>query len=94
MHSDVRELDRRSTSGLDVTLLWSRRSGMVFVCVDDAAADAGFHLIVDAADALDAFRHPYAYLRAQPCRRTPRDDRVDERAQRSTSDTRIPRSQM
>ena len=46
-----------------MTLLWSERSGTVFVCVDDQRTSTGFHFPVDPADALDAFRHPYAYGR-------------------------------
>lgn len=69
MHTHVdlpglRELDHRSGDGLDVTLLWSERTGSVFVCVDDERTNAGFHVVVDAARALDAFRHPYAYSRS------------------------------
>jgi hypothetical protein len=68
MHTDLdrrglRELDQRSTNGLDVTLLWSRRTGSVFVCVEDGPAGDGFHFAVDPADALEAFRHPYGYAR-------------------------------
>jgi hypothetical protein len=58
---DMRELDQRSGDGFEVTLLWSERSGSVFVCVDDQRTNTGFHFPVDPADALDAFRHPYAY---------------------------------
>ena len=70
MHTDVehpglRELDHRSGGGLEVTLLWSERTGSVFVCVEDAQANAGFHFAPDPADALRAFRHPYAYSRHQ-----------------------------
>lgn len=57
----LRELDQRSGNGLEVTLLWSERTGSVFVCVEDGPADTGFHFAVDPADALHAFRHPYAY---------------------------------
>jgi hypothetical protein len=59
--SELRELDRRSQEGFEVTLLWSRRTGSVFVCVEDELLPGGFHFAVDPADALDAFRHPYAY---------------------------------
>jgi hypothetical protein len=59
--SSLRELDRRSGDGVDVTLLWSERTGAIFVCVDDNPAGTGFHFAVDGAHALDAFRHPYAY---------------------------------
>lgn len=68
MNADVnlggmRELDQRSGNGLEVTLLWSERTGSVFVCVEDERTDAGFHFAVDPADALEAFRHPYGYSR-------------------------------
>ncbi|HEU5363256.1 MAG TPA: hypothetical protein VFU56_07915 [Gaiellaceae bacterium] len=59
--SSLRELDRRSGDGVDVTLLWSERTGAIFVCVDDDRTGTGFHFGVDGANALDAFRHPYAY---------------------------------
>lgn len=59
----LRELDQRSGGGLEVTLLWSERTGSVFVCVEDGQASTGFHFAVDPADALDAFHHPYAYSR-------------------------------
>jgi hypothetical protein len=66
MHTDVnlpglRELDQRSSGGLEVTLLWSERTGSVFVCVEDEQTNTGFHFAVDPADALEAFDHPYAY---------------------------------
>ncbi len=60
---DVRELDHRSGDGFDVTLLWSARTGRVFVAVEDLQTNGGFHIVVDPADALDAFHHPYAYSR-------------------------------
>lgn len=80
MHTEVnlrglRELDRRSGGGLEVTLLWSERTGSVFVCVDDEQTNTGFHFAVDPEHALEAFHHPYAYrpsrVRVLP-RRTPR----------------------
>jgi hypothetical protein len=62
-HPGLRELDQRSGGGLEVTLLWSERTGSVFVCVEDEHANTGFHFAVDPADALEAFRHPYGYSR-------------------------------
>jgi hypothetical protein len=59
----MRQLDRRTGDGLEVTLLWSERTGEVVVSVDDRRADVSFRLAVDPAAALDAFRHPYAYGR-------------------------------
>lgn len=68
MHADaylpgLLELDHRSGNGLEVTLLWSERTGSVFVCVEDEAAGTGFDFEVDPADALEAFHHPYGYNR-------------------------------
>jgi len=59
----MRELDQRTGDGFKVTLLWSEDTGSVFVCVDDERTEEAFHFSVDPADALDAFRHPYAYSR-------------------------------
>ncbi len=58
----MRELDRRSNDGIDVTLLWEPRTNRVLVAVVDERGDVSFELEVDPANALDAFRHPYAYL--------------------------------
>jgi hypothetical protein len=57
----LRELDQRSGGGLEVTLLWSKRSGSVYVCVEDEQTHQGFHFAVDPAEALHAFRHPYGH---------------------------------
>ncbi len=56
-----RELDSRSSNGVDVTLLWNPRTNVLYVAVVDEREGASFRFEVDAADALDAFRHPYAY---------------------------------
>ena len=57
----VRELDRRTNDGIDVALLWNPRTNQLFVAVEDERLGRSFELEVEAADALDAFRHPYAY---------------------------------
>ena len=57
----TRELDHRSNDGIDVTLLWSSRTNRVWIAVEDDRHGESFEIDVDAADALDAFRHPYAY---------------------------------
>jgi hypothetical protein len=57
----LRELDQRKQDGVEVTLLWSERTGSVYVAVEDAYGHPGFSFAVDPADALEAFRHPYAY---------------------------------
>ncbi len=65
----LRELDRRSSGGVEVTLLWSERTGAVFVAVEDRRIGKGFQVAVDPADALHAFRHPYAYRGRRPIAR-------------------------
>ncbi len=57
----TRELDFRSTDGLEVTLLWQPETNRVSVTVFDAKTGDDFDLDVDPGDATDAFHHPYAY---------------------------------
>jgi hypothetical protein len=57
----TRELDFRSTDGLEVTLLWQPESDATTVKVFDAKTGDDFVLDVEPADAMDAFHHPYAY---------------------------------
>jgi hypothetical protein len=57
----VRELDRRTNDGIDVRLLWNPQTNHISIAVEDRRAGESFQLEVDAADALAAFRHPYAY---------------------------------
>ena len=64
-HDELRELDRRSADGLDVTLVWNSLTELVYVVVIDAQRDDVLHIAVDAGDALDAFHHPYAYRRTR-----------------------------
>jgi hypothetical protein len=68
MHSvspiGARELDHRSSDGIDVTLFWSPRTNRLWIVVDDSRDGDSFEIDIDPADALDAFRHPYAYANA------------------------------
>jgi hypothetical protein len=57
----IRELDRRRNDGIDVRLLWDSRADTILIAVEDEKTENSFEVEVDAADALDAFRHPYAY---------------------------------
>ena len=57
----LRELDRRGGDGIDVTLWWNAEDDETFVFVDDDRSGESLWIAVDGADALDAFRHPYAY---------------------------------
>ena len=61
--TEVRELDHRDANGLEISLLWDPLTDSVLVAVVDAAAGVEFEFHIDAPDALDAFRHPYAYAR-------------------------------
>jgi hypothetical protein len=56
-----RELDHRSNNGIDVRLLWNSQTNRVWVAVKDERRGEAFELAVRPGDALDAFRHPYAY---------------------------------
>ena len=60
-----RELASRASNGIEVSLFWSRHDNRVTVEVFDEQLGEGFELDVDAADALDAFNHPYAYAAAR-----------------------------
>jgi hypothetical protein len=60
--SASRELDYRESDGIGVTLLWYEDSNRVAVRVVDSATAEEFELEVAAGNALDAFRHPYAYI--------------------------------
>jgi hypothetical protein len=55
-----RELGHRSSNGIDVYLLWSPATDSLAVLVDDVRGSS-FELVVDAAEALEVFEHPYAY---------------------------------
>jgi hypothetical protein len=57
-----RELAYRSAAGLEVTLLWFETRRCVAVRVFDSKTGDRFELPVDAADALNAFHHPFAYV--------------------------------
>jgi hypothetical protein len=56
-----RELDYRESDGMSVTLLWYEDSNRVAIHVVDTETNEEFELEVAGRDALDAFRHPYAY---------------------------------
>jgi hypothetical protein len=60
------ELMSRESSGITVTLLWSRATNLVTVAVFDAASDDYFELVLDEREpALEVFNHPFAYAAAR-----------------------------
>ena len=59
--NEARELDRRAGDGIDVRLLWHPATGTVSVSVFDLTHEDAFEFVVDPANALDDFHHPFAY---------------------------------
>jgi hypothetical protein len=59
--SMTRELAHRSTSGIDVSLLWDPVDDHLTVRVDDAQTDDHFVLEARVDNALEVFYHPYVY---------------------------------
>jgi len=57
----TRELDFRSSDGLQVALLWNQETNDLTVVVFDTKSGDDFELQVSSHEALDAFHHPYAY---------------------------------
>ena len=58
-----RELAHRITSSVEVTLLWRKLDNALTVRLLEIATGIEFEFGVRPDDALDAFNHPYAYLR-------------------------------
>jgi hypothetical protein len=56
----IRELDHRGADGIEVTLLWNAETKGVLVSVAEREGNT-LEFQVPAAEALDAFHHPYAY---------------------------------
>jgi hypothetical protein len=58
----ARELDRRESGGLTVTLSWSPADNTTWVSAQDTTTGDAFRVDVRPGDrALDVLRHPYAY---------------------------------
>jgi hypothetical protein len=58
------ELDYRANDGVEVSLLWHKRTDTLAVFVHDTRTDETFEIEVESTNALDAFNHPYAYAAA------------------------------
>jgi hypothetical protein len=59
--SERRELARRSSAGVDVTLYWHPALDELVVCVRDERHGAYFEIRPQRYQALDVYHHPYAY---------------------------------
>lgn len=66
--TDRRELAHRASDGIQISLLWSKRSTQVTIAVFDTRSGQALEFEVDGSDALDAFNHPYAYAAARRVR--------------------------
>src|SRR5262249_61795719 len=63
---DRRELARRVSSGIEVTLYWNALDNSTTIEVSHAASDETFAYVVAGERALDAFYHPFAHLPISP----------------------------
>ena len=62
MSSPLRELDHRTSDGIDVRLLWDSEQDRVHVAVTDAKTGDAFVVpVAPGQRAYDVFHHPYAY---------------------------------
>ncbi len=62
LEPEEEELANRASDGLEVSLLWSRRTNRVSVAVADTRTGESFELTIrDGENALEVFHHPYAY---------------------------------
>ena len=57
----LKELDYRNGDRIEVSLLWSPESGQLAVGVVDEAAGEEFAMEVEPSEAMEVFRHPFAY---------------------------------
>jgi len=64
------ELDARQAAGIAVVLLWDRRTYGLTVVAHDAQTDERVEIVVEPEQALEVFRHPFAYV---PTRRVSED---------------------
>ena len=55
------QLDARHAGGIDVELLWDPRTQGLSVVAHDARSDETVTIYVAADQALEVFRHPFAY---------------------------------
>jgi hypothetical protein len=61
----IRELASRTSYGIEVTLLWNRRSDELTVCVTHSDTGVHFEIEAERVNALDIFYHPFAYAAAR-----------------------------
>jgi hypothetical protein len=57
----MEELLSRESAGIQVSLLWSREGNALSVVVRDNRTGEEFSLAPEPAEAMDVYRHPFAY---------------------------------
>jgi hypothetical protein len=63
---ETTDLDFRTADGIEVTLLWAKAIGRVWVAVRNDHSGEEFEIEVRDTDSpLHVFRHPYAYAAAR-----------------------------
>ncbi|HEY7206990.1 MAG TPA: hypothetical protein VH416_02020 [Gaiellaceae bacterium] len=67
MNAFPRELDSRTADGITVTLFWHPTTDRLTVLVANEPDDELLELEVAHDEALEAFRHPYAYAEFRGC---------------------------
>ena len=66
----LKELDRRLSNRIEVSLLWDERDNSVMVSVVDIRSGESFDVEASADNALEVFHHPYAHAARQGLRAT------------------------
>jgi hypothetical protein len=61
MEEPTRELAQRRTGSVEVLLLWHPISNDVELRIHDTSKEENFGFSVPPGEAIEAFRHPYAY---------------------------------
>jgi hypothetical protein len=57
------DLADRHSEDLDIVLMWAQKSGRLWVTVTHRRSGRSVRINATAANALDVFRHPFAYER-------------------------------
>jgi hypothetical protein len=57
----IEELTSRESAGIHVSLYWSREGNTLSVVVRDNRTGDEFSIAAEPAEAMDVFRHPFAY---------------------------------
>jgi hypothetical protein len=67
MTDQLRELDHRTSDGIDVWLLWREHDNKVLVSVSDDKTGERFTIEVPEDERpLEVFHHPFAFAATQP----------------------------